>query len=152
MATWWIDKPHLLGSRNPTDTDLKHLREDGFGILVSLLCEKEQAPGYDIARVADMDYTRYNIPVRDYCSPTLEQLEQFVRLVADSKSSGKKTIVHCQGGIGRTGTFAAAYWIAQGKSAEEAMQHVRKTQRHAVETPEQEEILVEFAGTVSSRP
>jgi hypothetical protein len=49
MDTWWIDKPHLLGSRNPASTDLEQLRGDGFGVLVSLLCEEEQAPRYDIA-------------------------------------------------------------------------------------------------------
>jgi len=26
MDTWWIDKPHLLGSSNPSDADLEQLR------------------------------------------------------------------------------------------------------------------------------
>ncbi len=30
MGTWWIDKPHLLGSSNPTDADLEEVRSDGF--------------------------------------------------------------------------------------------------------------------------
>ena len=30
MDAWWIDRPHLLGSRNPTDADLDQLRRDGF--------------------------------------------------------------------------------------------------------------------------
>jgi hypothetical protein len=47
MDTWWIDKPYLLGSRNPASTELEQLRGDGFGVLVSLLCEEEQAPRYD---------------------------------------------------------------------------------------------------------
>jgi hypothetical protein len=77
MNTWWIDKPRLLGSRNPSDSDLERLRRDGFGVLVSLLCEKERAPRYDIARATALGYVRYNIPVRDFSPPTLDQLEQF---------------------------------------------------------------------------
>jgi hypothetical protein len=44
MDTWWIDNPHLLGSRNPTLADLEQLRRDGFEVLISLLKEDEQSP------------------------------------------------------------------------------------------------------------
>jgi Polymorphic toxin system, DSP-PTPase phosphatase len=77
MDTWWIDEPHLLGSRNPSNSDLERLRRDDFRVLVSLLCEKERAPRYDIARATALGYVRYNIPVRDFSPPTLDQLEQF---------------------------------------------------------------------------
>ena len=46
MDTWWIDNPHLLGSRNPTLADLEQLRRDGFEVLISLLKEDEQSPQY----------------------------------------------------------------------------------------------------------
>ena len=36
----------LLGSRNPTLTDLER---DGFEVLISLLKEDEQSPRYDVA-------------------------------------------------------------------------------------------------------
>ncbi|HEY7319727.1 MAG TPA: hypothetical protein VIE89_19330 [Candidatus Binatia bacterium] len=42
MDTWWIDNPHLLGSRNPTLADFEQLRRDGFEVLISLLKEDEQ--------------------------------------------------------------------------------------------------------------
>jgi atypical dual specificity phosphatase len=140
MDTWWIDEPQLLGSRNPSDSDLERLRRDGFGVLVSLLCEKERAPRYDIARAAALGYVRYNIPVQDFNPPTLDQLEQFVKLV-DGLPPGTKMIVHCEGGIGRTGTFAAAYWVAKGMTAAEAIMHVRRARRGAVETQGQEAVL-----------
>jgi protein-tyrosine phosphatase len=57
----------------------------------------------------------------------------------------RRTIVHCQGGSGRTGTFAAAYWIARGRSASEAIAIVRRARPGAVETPEQEAVLEDFA-------
>lgn len=144
MDTWWIESPHLIGSRNPTLSDLEDLRREGFGVLVSLLNEQEQPPRYDVARATALGFVRHNIPVRDFHPPTVEQLEQFVVLIADLPP-GSKTVVHCEGGTGRTGTFAAAYWIARGLTVADAVAHVRKARPHAVETPEQEDALNEFA-------
>ena len=150
MDTWWIDELHLLGSRNPSDSDLQRLRRDGFGVLVSLLDDKERAPKYDIARATALGYVRHNISVRDFSPPTLDQLEHFVKLVK-GLPSGTKMIVHCEGGTGRTGTFAAAYWITKGMTAAEAITYVRKARWCAVETPEQETVLAEFASRIQPR-
>lgn len=143
MDTWWIDNPHLLGSRNPTVADLEQLRRDGFGVLISLLKEDEQSPRYDVGRATALGFVRHNIPVEDFSPPTVDQLEQFVRLIAELPSGGK-AIVHCEGGTGRTGTFAAAYWVAKGLTVSRAIAHVRKARPHAVETPEQEAVLRDF--------
>ncbi len=145
MDTWWIDCPHLIGSRNPTLADLEQLWRDGFSVLVSLLDEQEQSPRYDVGAATALGFERHSIPVRDFCPPTVEQLEQFVTLVA-GLPPGSKTVVHCEGGTGRTGTFAAAYWIARGLTVSNAIAHVRKARHNAVETPEQEAALKAFAG------
>ncbi len=150
MDTWWIDRPHLLGSSNPTDADLEQLRSDGFGVLVSLLHEEKQAPRYDVARARVLGLVRHNIPMNDHCAPSVDQLEQFVKLVADLPP-GAKAIVHCNAGIGRAGTFAAAYWVGKGATVSEAIAHVRKARPGAVETLEQEAALNDFAARRMSR-
>jgi protein-tyrosine phosphatase len=93
---------------------------------------------------------RYNIPVRDFSPPTLDQLEQFAKLV-DESPAGTKMIVHCEGGTGRTGTFAAAYWVTKGMTAADAILQVRKARWRAVETPEQEAVVAEFAARIRPR-
>lgn len=144
MDTWWIDKPSLLGSRNPTSADLQELRAKGFGVLVSLLREDEQAPRYDVGRVSAMGFVRHNIPVKDFQAPSIEQLEAFVELLAELPS-GSKVVVHCEGGTGRTGTFAVAYWVAKGMKVPDAIARVRKARPHAVETAGQEAAVKSFA-------
>lgn len=144
MDTWWIDHPHLIGSSNPTLADLEQLRRDGFGVLVSLLAEQEQSPRYDVARATALGFVRHTIPVKDFRAPTVEQLERFIALVT-ALAPGAKAIVHCEGGTGRTGTFAAAYWITKGLTVSDAVAQVRKARSRAVETREQERALDDFA-------
>jgi atypical dual specificity phosphatase len=119
-------------------------------VLVSVLCEKERAPRYDIARTTALGYVRHNIAVRDFCPPSVDQLEQFAKLV-DGSPPGTKMIVHCESGTGRAGTFAAAYWITKGMTAADAITRVREVRWRAVETPEQEAVLVEFANRIRRR-
>ena len=144
MDTWWIDSPYILGSDNPTTGTLEELRREGFAVLISLLREEEQAPKYDLELIEQMGFVRHNIPVKDFNPPTVEQLNEFIRIV-DELPPGTRIIIHCQAGIGRTGTFAAAYWISRGMSVAEAVSFVRKVRWHAIETSEQEAILERFA-------
>lgn len=145
MATWWIDEPSLLGSSNPSDAELESLRCSGFSVVVCLLDPEEQAPQYDVGGSTSAGWEWHNIPVRDFEAPTVAQLREFVSLVRMSLPI-KRVLVHCQGGSGRTGTAAAAYWVAKGLSVSEAIARVRERRPHAIETLEQEAVLGEFAG------
>jgi len=144
MDVWWIDEPHLLGSCNPTTADLEELRAQGFSMIVSLLEEDLQPPKYDLARVEAIGYTRRNIAVLEFHPPEVEQLLEFVDLMR-RLPEGMKAVLHCQAGIGRTGTFAAAYWIAKGLTVDEALEKVGRARPLAVETAEQRAVLDEFA-------
>jgi len=148
-ATWWIDQPHLLGSSNPTDDDLVALRSAGFGAIVCLLDESEQSPRYDVASAANLGYTRRCIPVRDFQAPSPDQLDEFVTFV-QSLNSETHVLVHCQAGIGRTATMAAAYWIARGLSVADAIARIRRVRPGAVESDAQLQVLQDFAARRSA--
>lgn len=151
MDVWWIDEPVLLGGSNPSDGDLAELGRRGVRVLVSLLDESRQKPRYDPAMAERMGFVRHNIPVGDFEAPSAGQLARFVEL-AESLPRGVCALVHCQGGLGRTGTFAAAWLISRGMGVREAVARIRLARPGAVETPRQESALVEFAASRRGSP
>ena len=150
MDSWWIDRPRILGSSNPTNEDLAQLRREGFEVIVSLLQEEVQATNYDVATATEMGFRRHSLPVKDFNPPTVEQLSDFIAITGELAEESK-IIIHCQAGIGRTGTFAAAYYIAKGMPIEEAIAFVRQARWHAIQTSEQEAVLEKFAVRYAAR-
>jgi len=143
MPEWWIDKDKVLGSSNPTTDDLKRLRKKGFEIIISLLDEKKEHPNYDIKKAEQMGFKRFNVPVQDFGEVSSKQFEVVASIVKEAPPS-TKICIHCAGGLGRTGTAGAAYWIKKGLSARQAIEKIREANPKAIETKEQEESLLRF--------
>jgi len=143
MSQWWIDENRVMGSRNPFTEELEHLFQIGFNTIISLLDENEQLPYYDVERILALGFNRFSIPIKDFTAPALKQFIKFHRIM--SRASGK-VLIHCQGGYGRTGAMAAAYWIDKGLPAHEAIRKVRRLRPGALEIAEQEESLYDLEG------
>lgn len=141
MSIWWIDEPKVLGSSNPTNAQLERLFQAGFRTIVSLLDENDQRPHYDTQKIQAIGFNRHSIPVKDFTAPTLNQFQQFLRIMNEATG---KVVIHCYGGYGRTGTMAAAYWLSKGLPAHEAIRRVREANPWALEISEQENSVYEL--------
>ncbi|THW51722.1 hypothetical protein D6D22_00711 [Aureobasidium pullulans] len=108
---------------------------------------------------ADTSCRNVLMPVRNYKAPTVEQVDEFIECV-DSLPIEEAALVHCGGGKGRAGTFAACYLMARGFGAtvtsHDSEQAVRifpgdaiKLLRHlrpgSIETAEQEKFVRDYA-------
>jgi len=83
------------------------------------------------------------LPIPDFGVPTPEDLEQAVQRTIAYAQAGHHIVIHCSAGIGRTGLFTA--YLAKrclGLSGSEALQWVRRYIPRAVETPEQQRLLL----------
>jgi atypical dual specificity phosphatase len=87
----------------------------------------------------------FHEPVEDMEAPTQEQLERCVSAIQRANEKNMGVAVHCEAGMGRTGTVLAAYFVARGMSAAEAIARVRRMRPGSVETDEQVEAIELFA-------
>jgi ADP-ribosylglycohydrolase len=96
----------------------------------------------------------YHLPIVDVSVPDETFERRWVlagsRLRAELRA-GKDIVLHCRGGLGRTGTIAGRLLVELGMDAEEAIGAIRAARPGSIETPEQEE-HVRKAGVVAEAP
>lgn len=130
--------------------DLRRLRDHYHTeILVSLL-ERHEYEALDIANLveaaaeAGIDMLRLEIP--DVSVPkSMERCQDTVRQILSAMAEGQTVVVHCRGGLGRSGLVAACCLVACGREPEAAIARVRDARPGAVETSEQERFVARFA-------
>lgn len=94
-----------------------------------------------------IDYLNVKIPDREGASP--EVLFKIVNWIKEEVQRGKKILVHCNLGRGRSALIAAAYLVSNGAKPEEAMDMIKKRRRVTFINDRQKQALYEFAGVIS---
>jgi protein-tyrosine phosphatase len=91
-----------------------------------------------------------HFPIEDFGTPSPNQLEEWIpQIVKLMQTPNHKILIHCQGGIGRTGLISACVFAALNKkTGNEAIRKIRLTIPHAVETSEQERCVSRFANKI----
>ena len=129
--------------------DMLTIAHYGAKALVTLVEEQElmdlSVPSYHIKKFASSHGIEwYHLPIKDVGIPgkSFEPAWNYIgtrlrRMLAD----GERIVLHCKGGLGRTGTIAARLLIELGEEADSAINRVRASRPGAIETQEQEEYV-----------
>lgn len=138
-AFTWIDKPFLAAMARPGRDELQWLRAQGFDVLLSLT--EDPPPRRD---VDEAGLLLYHVPIQDMTAPTQEDLEKCMSALLKARKLNMAALVHCEAGLGRTGTVLACWFVQQGHTAEEAIKRIRRLRPGSIETAEQEQAVRDF--------
>lgn len=129
------------------DLDLQLVQDWGAEIVLTLLEDFEFSEvGVEELRpkVETLGLRWLHLPIPDKNAPTMDFATQWRKAgpeVHACLQRGGKILIHCMGGIGRTGTIAAQILMERGMSVTEAMAAIRLARRGAIETAAQEDYL-----------
>jgi atypical dual specificity phosphatase len=137
----WIEKPLLAALARPSGPEeFVWLREQGIEVLLSLT---EDRPRRDW--IEDAGLLVYHEPLEDMEPPSQDQLDRCVSAILRANERKMGVAVHCGAGLGRTGVVVAAYFVARGLSAANAIARIRRLRPGSIETDEQAAAVEHYA-------
>lgn len=122
----WITENLAVGYAPMSYAELDAIRAQGIDAIVNLcgefcdLHEIEEKSGFEV----------HFLPIPDESAPDMEEMEKALEWLDEAIYLGKKVLIHCRHGIGRTGTFVSAYMLRRGlglKVTEKKLSHTRAT-------------------------
>ncbi len=136
-------------SRMPTRSEMDEVAETFDAIVI--LVEGFELP-YSLDEWRKRGVEVFHSPIPDFSAPSLNQLLEILRWIEARVAEGKRVLIHCMGGLGRSGTVAVA-WVMYSEDVplREALRKVRSLRPGAVEVEEQMEVLKELEMLLRSR-
>ena len=138
--SWFND--YLAASSIPIcEEEIYWLREAGIEVIVSLDLDFDDSV-LDAIKKTGIEHVI--IEIQELAAPSTNQMLKFVEVVKWAKERGKKVLVHCFAGCGRTGTMLAALLVYEGYAPMDAVREVRKVRPCSIESYEQLEAIKKF--------
>ena len=131
--------------------DLTAMRAQGVTHVVPLITGDEfKIYGVDelLDTYQQAGFVVWHQPILDQSVCSSSEMKELMQWISQNLAKDAHIMIHCVGGLGRSGLVAACYLITQGFSAEEAIKEVRHVRSsRAVESAAQEVFIRNFASS-----
>ena len=128
--------------------DIKTLKDEGITHVACLNTDNEFVDfGVEnlIEQYNDASFVVKRLPITDQGVCSESEMKEMTNWLTTNLTSGANIMIHCVGGLGRTGLVAASFLIDQGYSAHEAINEVRKIRtKRAIESQIQELFVYKY--------
>jgi protein-tyrosine phosphatase len=128
--------------------DLTEIKKNDIAGIVVLI-SKDEMDSYGVPSLLDsyqengIEYL--HLPIVDQKVPNKKDIAFINHFIDNILTSNKKVLIHCVGGLGRSGLVAACYLKHIGYSSEKAIKTVREARTlRAIETIEQEKFVYNY--------
>ncbi len=119
----WVTKSLGVGAAPMSYEELTSLKLQGIVAIVNLCGEFSDL--HTIEKDAGFDV--FWLPIPDETAPKMEAMEEGLEWLDEAIYLGKRVLVHCHHGIGRTGTFVTAYLLRRGLGMKKAGKLLKTT-------------------------
>jgi protein-tyrosine phosphatase len=143
-------EPFVFGARRPgfpfprvssvfVSTWIAFMQTQGITRVLCLLPPRQLAGYLNLLGTYRQVFGEHNVlwaPIDDFhLVEEVPLIEQIIPFLAEGQQHQEKTVVHCSGGVGRTGHILAAWLVSgRGMSNEEAITAVKRQGRNARES------------------
>ncbi|PJK02179.1 hypothetical protein CO615_03095 [Lysobacteraceae bacterium NML75-0749] len=146
LGIWWVVRGLMCGMSRPgmitaATEQYQYLAESNIKVLVNL----EESVRYPLQELRDAGIEFRHVPMPDMSAPSFDQALEICRLAESLISNNQGIVLHCRGGLGRTGTCLASILIWHGETAENAINIIRTHEPKAIQSRSQVAFLHDFA-------
>lgn len=134
--------PHIWVGPQFNARGKRFLERQGVNASVNLRVEFDDAANH--LALAHYCY----LPTVDDDCPSPEHFQRGVDFIRSIVQEGGQVYIHCKAGVGRAPTMAAAWFLAEGKTVDEAIALIKRTRPFITITPPQMEALHRYAEAI----
>ncbi len=127
---YWLVEGELAGSAYPGPCLDWLYAEQGIRAILSL----QRLTSDDLQQAESLGFQVKTIAITDFTAGSPEQRKNAIRAIDEFLENNLPTLVHCQGGLGRTGMVLALHLVhRKGVTPESAISQIRQLRKGSIE-------------------